>query len=61
MIDAVGLTGEVDCLCLGKAAVDCRLRSLVVVVDSWSLSLPSVHGSHPVTISGAVFDLFLFN
>ena len=46
---------------LGRAAVECRLRPLVVVVGSWSLSLLSVHGSHPVTISGAVFDLFLFN
>ena len=43
---------------LGRAAVECRLRPLVVVVGSWSLSLLSVHGSHPVTISGAVFDLF---
>ena len=45
---------------LGRAAVECRLRPLVDVVGSWSLSLLSVHGSYPVIISGAVFDLSLF-
>ena len=43
---------------LGRAAVECRLRPLVVVVGSWSLSLLSVRGSQPVTFTGAVFDLF---
>ena len=48
------------CWELDRAAVECRLWPLVDVVGSWSLRLLSVCGSHPVTISGAVFGLSLF-